>query len=88
MSDFIDERHLASIEGRNVACSPIDSRVNRRAFLAGMGLGGAIFAISPHVRSIFESGAAELLACVGSFGAADGGTLHLVRDSARKTREC
>ena len=72
----------------NAETSPakIDSRVNRRAFLAGMGLGGAIFAISPHVRSIFESGAAELLACVGSFGTADGGTLHLLRVQRDKTR--
>jgi 6-phosphogluconolactonase (cycloisomerase 2 family) len=61
------------------SCAPIDSRVNRRAFLAGMGLGGAIFALFPHVRSIFESGDEELLFCVGSFGATDAGTLHLVQ---------
>ena len=90
MSDFTGNEaapHRDSlIASSETSCAPIGSRVNRRAFLAGMGLGGAIFAISPYVRSIFEGGAAELLACVGSFGTADGGTLHMVqiqRDQAR-----
>jgi 6-phosphogluconolactonase len=78
MSDFTDNG-AALRRNAERSCAPIDSRVNRRAFLAGMGLGGAVFAISPHVRSIFESGAEELLLCVGSFGAGDAGTLHLMR---------
>jgi 6-phosphogluconolactonase len=90
MSNFVAneaEHHRDSLVGNSeTKCSPIDSRVNRRAFLAGVGLGGAVFAISPHVRSIFKSGAEELMMCVGSFGAADAGTLHLLqiqRDKAR-----
>ena len=59
--------------------APADSRVNRRAFIAGMGLGGAAVALSPlHLGSVFERDAEELLVCVGSFGAADAGTLHLL----------
>lgn len=68
------------------SCSPTDSRVNRRAFLAGMGLGSAIFALSPHLRSIFEGGAQEVLLCVGSFGAGDAGTLHLLQIQHDKIR--
>ena len=60
--------------------------MNRRAFLAGMGLGGAVFALSPHFRSVFESGAAELLFCVGSYGAGDAGTLRLMRVQRDKAR--
>ena len=90
MNDFTAneaEHHRDSLIGNSeTKCSPIDSRVNRRAFLASMGLGGAVFAISPHVRSIFKSRAEELLMCVGSFGAADGGTLHLLQIQRDKTR--
>ncbi|MGC1869400.1 MAG: beta-propeller fold lactonase family protein [Acidobacteriaceae bacterium] len=85
MSDFT-ANEAALHRNAETSCSKVDSRVNRRAFLAGMGLGGAVFALSPHVRSIFESGAAELLLCAGSFGAADAGTLHLMqiqRDGVR-----
>ena len=42
--------------------------------------------MSPHVRSIFEDGEGELLVCVGSFGAADPGTLHLLQIQRGKTR--
>ena len=85
MSDFIDNDATPDPNSETPS-APIDSRVNRRAFLAGMGLGGAIFALSPHVRSIFESGDEELLLCVGSFGAADAGTLHLLHIQRDKTR--
>ncbi len=85
MSDF--SANDASLHPNSeTPCARVDSRVNRRAFLAGMGLGGAIFAISPHVRSIFEDGEGELLGCVGSFGSADPGTLHLLHVQSGNTR--
>jgi len=69
------------------SCGRIDSRVNRRAFLAGMGLGGAALALLPlHLGSVFEHGAEDLLLCVGSFGTADAGTLHLMQIQLDKTR--
>jgi 6-phosphogluconolactonase (cycloisomerase 2 family) len=91
MSDFTPDAtalHQDSLIGNSeTSCSPIDSRVNRRAFLAGMGLGGAALALSPlRLRSVFERGAEELLLCMGSFGAGDTGTLRLLqiqRDQAR-----
>ena len=86
MSDFTPNE-TALHPNAETPCAKIDSRVNRRAFLAGMGLGGAAVALSPlHLRSVFEHGAEEPLMCVGSFGAADAGTLHLLqiqRDKAR-----
>lgn len=85
MSDF--SANDASLRPNSeTPCARVDSRVNRRAFLAGMGLGGAIFAISPHLRSIFEDGEGELLGCVGSFGSTDPGTLHLLHVQSGNTR--
>lgn len=91
MSDFTANEaalHRNSLIGNSeTSCLPIDSRVNRRAFLAGMGLGGAVLALSPlHLRSSVERGAEELLLCIGSFGTADAGTLHLLQIQRGKTR--
>jgi 6-phosphogluconolactonase len=86
MSDFTDNNAALS---RNAESSdaPIGSRVNRRAFLAGMGMGGAAIALSPlHLGSVFERNAEEFLLCVGSFGAADAGTLHLLQIRRGKAR--
>ena len=86
MSDFTNNDATLRRNAER-SCAPIDSRLNRRAFLTGIGLGGAAIALSPlHFGSLFERDAEELLLCVGSFGAADAGTLHLVqirRDKAR-----
>lgn len=69
------------------SCAPIDSRVNRRTFLTGMGLGGAVIALSPlPLRSLLEGRAEDLMLCIGSFGAADAGTLHLLQIQRGKTR--
>ena len=53
MSDF-SANDATLHPNSETSCAKVDSRVNRRAFLTGMGLGGAIFALSPHMRSIFE----------------------------------
>lgn len=91
MRDFTDN-NAALRRNAESSRAPFGSRVNRRAFLAGMGLGGAAVALSPlHLGSVFESDAEELLLCVGSFGAADAGTLHLLqirRDNARVLSTC
>ncbi len=91
MSDFTNNEaalHQDSLIGNfETSCAPSTSGVNRRAFLTGMGLGGTALALSTlHLRSVFERSAEELLLCVGSFGTADAGTLHLLqiqRDRAR-----
>ncbi len=67
--------------------APCNSRTSRRDFLAGMGLGGAAFALSPfHLPAAFKHGAEELLFCVGSFGAGDSGTLRLLHIQREKPR--
>ncbi|HZD76815.1 MAG TPA: beta-propeller fold lactonase family protein [Acidobacteriaceae bacterium] len=68
------------------ASAKVDSRVNRRAFLGGMGLGSAFFALSPHLRSVLENSAEQALFCVGSFGSRDAGTLRLMRVQGEKSR--
>ena len=56
-----------------------DSRLNRRAFLTGIGLGSAAFLLSPlHLPATFMNTGRELLSCIGSFGVGDTGTLHLL----------
>lgn len=69
------------------SCASIASRVNRRAFLTGMGLGGAALAISPlRVASVFKRGAQDDLLCTGSFSAGDAGILHLLEMEGDKAR--
>ena len=91
MSDFTTNEaalHQDGLSGDSEpSCLPIDSRVNRRAFLAGMGVGGAALALAPlHLRSIFEGGSEELLLCTGSFGPGDAGTLHLLQIQREESR--
>ena len=79
MSDFTTNK--AAIQpNASTSCAKTRPGLNRRAFLAGMGLGGAVFALSPQLqlRSVWQSGAEELMLCVGSFGSTDAGTLHLL----------
>jgi 6-phosphogluconolactonase (cycloisomerase 2 family) len=86
MSDFTD-KNAALGQNPESSCAPIGSRVNRRAFLTGIGLSGAAIALSPlRLGSIVERDAEELLLCVGSFGAADAGTLHLLQIRHDKAR--
>lgn len=69
------------------ARGPLNSRLDRRAFLTGMGMGSAAFLLSPlHLPAAFMSSGRELLACIGTFGQTDKGTLHLlqVRDGKSK----
>jgi 6-phosphogluconolactonase (cycloisomerase 2 family) len=78
----------SSVENSEASCASIDSRVNRRTFLAGMGMGGAVLALSRlDFRSVMQRGGTEeLLLCAGSYRTADAGTLHLLhmqRDKAR-----
>ncbi|HUZ93432.1 MAG TPA: beta-propeller fold lactonase family protein [Edaphobacter sp.] len=91
MNDFTANEaalHQDSLIGNSeTSCAPIDSRVNRRTFLTGMGLGGAVLALSPfHLPSVFESRAEDLMLCMGSFGAADAGTLHLLQIQREESR--
>lgn len=58
---------------------PRNSRVDRRAFLTGIGLGGAAFLLSPfRLRAVFRKDAKEFLFCIGSFAEGDDGTLHIL----------
>lgn len=55
-------------------------RVNRRAFLTGMGLGGAAFLLSPlHLPAVLRKEAKAFLFCIGSFCEGDDGTLQMLR---------
>ncbi|MFZ0515977.1 MAG: beta-propeller fold lactonase family protein [Acidobacteriaceae bacterium] len=91
MSDFTSNQaapHDDSLIGNSeTSCVPIGSRVNRRAFLAGIGVGGAALALSPlRLPSVFERGVDDLLLCAGTFGAGDSGTLRLLDIQRDKTR--
>jgi 6-phosphogluconolactonase len=58
---------------------PHNSRVDRRAFLTSIGLGGAALLLSPlHLPAVFREDAKDFLFCIGSFGEGDGGTLHML----------
>lgn len=86
MSDFTDCENPLQLNAET-SCAGVDSRINRRAFLASMAWGGAALALSPlHFRSVSERRGEDLLLCVGSFGVSDSGTLHLMqiqRENAR-----
>lgn len=91
MSDFTENEAAIHRDSLNMnsetECATIDSRVSRRTFLAGMGMGGAALALSPlPLRPFLESPAQDLMLCVGSFGAGDAGTLHLVQIQRGMTR--
>lgn len=73
-------RQNSLIVNSEAAHRPRNSHVNRRAFLTGMGLGGAALLLSPlHLPEVFRKDAEGLLFCIGSFGERDGGTLHMLR---------
>jgi 6-phosphogluconolactonase (cycloisomerase 2 family) len=83
----ITEKNPALRRNPERPCLPTDSRVNRRVFLAGMGMSCAAIATSPlPIGSVFERDTEELLLCLGSFGAADAGTLHLLEARRDKVR--
>ncbi len=85
-NDAAIERN-SSAENSEASSSLIGSGVNRRTFLAAMGLGGAALALSPlHLHSVFEDGTEDRLLCVGSYGATDTGTLHLLQIAHGRAR--
>jgi 6-phosphogluconolactonase len=91
MSDFTGNEaapHGYSLIGNSeTSCVPSGWSVNRRAFLAGIGVGGAALALSPlRLPSVFERGVDDLLLCAGTFGAGDSGTLHLLDIQRDETR--
>jgi 6-phosphogluconolactonase len=84
MSDFAANeaalRRNSLIANSEAEPGPRNSRVDRRAFLTGIGLGGAALLLSPlHLPAVFRKDGKEFLFCIGSFGEGDDGTLHMLR---------
>ncbi|MES2220922.1 MAG: beta-propeller fold lactonase family protein [Acidobacteriota bacterium] len=77
----------SSVGNSEASSIQINSGVNRRTFLAAMGLGGAVLALSPlHLHSVFKGAPENSLLCVGSYGATDAGTLHLLQIAHGRAR--
>jgi 6-phosphogluconolactonase (cycloisomerase 2 family) len=81
MNDFARKedatRRKSLIANAEAGTRPRNSRINRRAFLTGIGLGGAAFILSPlHLPAAFSKDTEDFLLCIGSFGGGDDGTLH------------
>jgi 6-phosphogluconolactonase (cycloisomerase 2 family) len=69
---------------RKTACTNPQAPCDRRTFLAGMACTGASFLLgSPTANLSAQSTAQPSLLCVGSYGPADSGTLHLLQPTQR-----